>query len=41
LGYCFQTLIRNPKLEMRNLNLAQINIFINLNWEEVQNWWYL
>ncbi len=41
LGYCFQTLIRNPKLEMRNLNLAQINIFVNLNWEQVQNWWYL
>jgi hypothetical protein len=41
LGYCFQTLIRNPKLEMRNLNLAQINVFINLNWEQVQNWWYL
>ena len=41
LGYCFQTLIRNPKLELRNLNLAQINVFVNLNWEQVQNWWYL
>jgi maltose-binding protein MalE len=37
----FAALIRNQKLEMRNLNLAQINVFVNLNWEQVQNWWYL
>jgi hypothetical protein len=41
LGYCYQTLIRNKKLEMRNLNLIQMNVYVNLNWEDFQSWWYL
>lgn len=41
LGYCYQTLIRNKKLEMRNLNLVQLNVYLNLNWEDLQSWWYL
>lgn len=41
LGYCYQTLIRNKKLEMRNLNLIQMNVYVNLNWEDLQSWWYL
>ena len=41
LGYCYQTLIRNKKLEMRNLNLIQMNLYVNLNWEDLQSWWYL
>jgi hypothetical protein len=41
LGYCYQTLIRNKKLEMRNLNLVQLNVYVNLNWEDLQSWWYL
>lgn len=41
LGYCYQTLIRNKKLELRNLNLVQMNLYVNLNWEDLQSWWYL
>ncbi len=41
LGYCYQTLIRNRKLELRNLNLVQLNVYLNLNWEDLQSWWYL
>lgn len=41
VGYCYQTLIRNKKLEMRNLNLVQLNVYVNLNWEDLQSWWYL
>jgi Protein of unknown function (DUF2490) len=41
LGYCYQTLIRNRKLEMRNLNLVQLNVYLNLNWDDLQSWWYL
>jgi Protein of unknown function (DUF2490) len=41
LGYCYQTLIRNKKLEIRNLNLLQLNVYVNLNWNDLQSWWYL
>ncbi len=41
VGYCYQTLIRNKKLEIRNLNLLQVNLYLNLNWEDLQSWWYL
>jgi Protein of unknown function (DUF2490) len=41
LGYCFQTLIRNKQLDIRYLNLAQLNVYINLNWDDLQSWWYL
>ncbi len=41
LGYCYQALVRNPKLEVRNLNLVQLNLYINLNWDDLQSWWYL
>jgi Protein of unknown function (DUF2490) len=41
LGYCYQALVRNPKLEIRNLNLVQLNVYVNLNWDDLQSWWYL
>jgi hypothetical protein len=41
LGYCFQSLIRNKQLDMRYLSLAQVSVFVNLNWDDVQSWWYL
>jgi Protein of unknown function (DUF2490) len=41
LGYCYQALVRNPKLEIRNLNLVQLNLYVNLNWDDLQSWWYL
>ncbi len=41
LGYCYQALVRNKQLEIRNLNLLQVNLYINLNWNDLQSWWYL
>lgn len=41
LGYCFQALIRNKQYDIRYLNLAQLNVYVNLNWENLQTWWYL
>ncbi|MES2517901.1 MAG: hypothetical protein V4585_07325 [Bacteroidota bacterium] len=41
LGYCFQALIRDKQLDVRYLNLAQINVYVNLNWADLQSWWYL
>jgi hypothetical protein len=41
LGYCFQALIRNKQLDLRYLNLAQLNVYITINWDDLQSWWYL
>ena len=41
LGYCYQALVRNKQLEIRNLNLVQLNLYVNLNWDDLQSWWYL
>lgn len=41
LGYCFQALIRDKQYDVRYLNLAQLNVYVNLNWEDLQSWWYL
>jgi hypothetical protein len=41
LGYCYQALVRNRQLEIRNLNLVQLNVYLNLNWDDLQSWWYL
>lgn len=41
VGYCYQSLIRNPKQEYRFFNLIQFNVYHTIHWKDIQSWWYL